>query len=667
MRHRTLACLTTALLLAGGAVEAFENSDFDPKTAACSNFYQYANGGWLKTTPVPANRESHSAMDALIARNEQRLEALTQRILRQPQGPVDGLIADFVASGLDEAAIEKAGLGPLAPLFAEVDAIKRPRDLTNLIARWHARGLPVLLRFDAGDDLRQPGTTIAYASQGGLNLPDRDFYLRQDEATRNLLGQYRGYAQILLGLAGSPDPQRDAGWALDIEMRLAAKSLDLLQLRDPANSYRPTEVSTLTRRYPAFRWKDYLKAQGLSKLKSMSFAHTTFFDELESLLKNQPLERWKPYLKLQLLDAFAPYLPQGYVAAHDDFHGRLLAGQIRPPDRLTRVLAAADLALGDAIGQRYVETYLDEATLQGATAVVDDVRAALRARLAQAPWLQEAGRAAALAKLDALDVLIARPARWRNYGALTFDRGNYTANVLAAALFRNRMRMGAIGAKRPDDLFPVPTQIVNAFYAPHRNQLVVSAALLQAPVFDAEADAARNYGALGAVVGHELTHGFDLSGQLYDAEGRLHDGWTQAERDAFQARTAPLQAQFDGYTAVGEIKVDGRLTQAENIADLSGLELAWAAFAERVGDTRLPQQQGYSPAQRFFLGWGQLWRRNDLETALIRRVAIDPHAPPSARVNGSVSNMAAFGEAFACKPGQPMFRGGDQRLSFWGH
>ncbi len=662
LRSTALACL---LALAAGPAAALDPRDLDPKTAACTDFYQYANGGWLQRTPVPPGRDSYGSFDALIEQNLTQQRALLDGILAQPQGPLDALIADFVAAGLDETAIEAGGLGALAPLLAEVDAMKRARDLPALIARWHARGIPVLLRFDVGDDLRDPKRLIAYATQGGLVLPDRDFYLREDPATRELLGRYRGYAQTLLRLAGSVDPERDSGRALGIEMRLAAASLSLLQLRDPNNGYRITEVREIQRRYPAFDWSGFLKAQDQRRLKSLSFPHGAFFDEVERLLTGLPLDDWRPYLKLQLLDAFAPYLGAAFVAAHDELHGRLLRGELRPPQRLDRVLAAADLALGDAIGQRYVERYLSPAAQAQAREIVEDVVATLRGRIEVAPWLGEAARGAALAKLETLEVKLGQPERWRDYRGLSLDRRSYVGNVLAAAAFRNRQRMAAIGESRPAGYFPVPVQSVNGYYAPNRNQLALSAGLLQSPLFDPEADPALNYGALGAFVGHELMHGFDAAGQLFDARGALEGGWDAEQRAAYFARVEPLQAQYDAYSAVGAIKVDGRRTLTENIADLAGVELAWAAFAARAGDVRLPQRQGHSPAQRFFLAWAALWRRNDLEPALIQRLAVDVQAPPRQRVNGPLANLGAFAEAFACKAGDPLAPPADRQVRIW--
>ncbi|MGQ0799166.1 MAG: M13 family metallopeptidase [Pseudomarimonas sp.] len=662
----SVAALVISLTLSlGGPAAALELRDLDPKTPACKDFYQFANGGWLKATPVPAERESFGTFDVLQERNRAQQEALLAEILQQPKDNLDVLIADFVSAGLDEAGIEAAGLTPIAGLLAEIDALKKPKQLPALLASWHARGLPVAWRFDAGDDLRQPDQVIAYATQGGLVLPDRDYYLRQDPDTRELLGHYRGYAQALLTLAGSSDPAGDSARALAMEIRLAGASLDLLQLRDPNTSYQPISTRDLFKRYPAMQWKQFLKAQGQGKLKAISVAPIAFFDTLEQMLSSTPLEDWKPYLRLQLLDALAPYLSSGFVTAHDGFHGALLAGQTTPPDRTRRVLAAADLALGDAVGQRYVARYLPAPAQAGAKQVVDDVRAALRLRLASAPWLSEASRLAAVDKLDALDLRLAAPTEWRSFEGLTLSRSSYAGNVMAAAALRNRQRMAAIGGKRSTELFPLPTQLVNGYYAPNRNQLVLSAGLLQAPLFDPAADAAENYGALGAMIGHELMQGFDVTGQLFDKKGALLGGWTVPERDAFLARTKPLETQYDAYTAIGAIKVSGRLTRSKNTADLAGLELAHAALRTRIGDLKLPQAQGYTPEQRFFLSYARLWRRNDLEPALIRRLSTDVHAPPRQRVNGPLVNMPEFAAAFACKANDPMNKKAAEQVRIW--
>ena len=654
-----------ASLIGASAAQALNPADLDPKTPACSDFYEYANGGWLRTTPVPPERESWGTFDQLIERNLQQQQAMIDAIIASPQDSLDQLIADFFLSGRDEAGVNAAGYAAAAPMLAEIDQLKRLKDIPLLLAKWHARGLPLLFQLEASADLKAPDQIIAYVTQGGLILPDRDYYLREEPEAREVLGIYRSYLQKLLALSGGQQAELDSGRALGFEMRLAAASLSLVQLRDPSNSYRPVDATSLRGSHPQMQWKGFFKAQQLGGIKALSFPHPTFFNEVERQLTTGSLDEWKAYLKVQLLDALAPYLSAGFVAAHDELHRGLLRGELRPPTRSDRVRRAADLALGDALGQRYVERYLPEARRLAAVQVVEDIRSALRLELARAPWLEDAGRTAAVAKLDALTLQIGKPASWRSYEGLSFDRGNYAGNVMAAAAFAHRQDMSSIGEKRRESLFPVPPQSVNGYYAPNHNTLVLTAGLLQPPLLDPEVDIAQNYGALGALVGHELVQGYDVVGQLFDGSGSLISGWQPNERDAFLARTAPLEAQYNEYTAVGSIKVDGRLTRSKNVADLGGLELAWRAFAQRQSDVVLPQIEGHSPAQRFFLSWAALWRRNELPDALIRRQSVSVHAPPRHRVNGPLLNLPAFSDAFGCSATQPMRRSADQQVHIW--
>jgi putative endopeptidase len=660
------ACL---LVLAGPAAAQANARGLDPRnldatTAACTDFYQHANGGWLKANPVPAGFASWGLFDEMTQRNLQQQRELLESAAASPQDGLDQLLGAFYASGMDEAAIEAAGAKPLAPVFERIAKLKKPRDFAPLLADLHARGLPVLFDFGANDDLADPSQRIAYASQGGLGLPDRDYYLRGEEQARTLLAAYRAYVERLLTLAGSAAPARDAEAVLQIETRLARASLSLLQLRDPKASYRPTPVKELTKAYPGLNWKTFLKAQQLAKLDRVSLAHVAFFTEVENLIKTLPPEQWQAYFRFHVAHAMAPYLSRGFQDAHEALYLRTLRGSQEPLPRWRRVLVTVDALLDHGIGRRYAERHFPDATGAEAAKLVQAVRDALRAKLEASPWMGAAARTQAVAKLDALDVKLGHPPRWPQTDGLAFERNDYAGNVLRAVAWRHKRHMAAIGKPREDWQWPQSAQAVNAYYDPARNQLVLPAGFVQPPLFDPAADAALNYGGFGAFVAHELMHGFDVLGSSFDAQGKLAPWWTPADANAFALRTKPLEAQYDAYTGLGPTKVSGRLTLAENIADLGGLEIAWHAFAATApGATKI---DAHTPQQRFFLAWAQAWRRNYTDEALTELLQTDVRAPAKWRVNGPLANLAPFTQGFACKPGKAGFvRAAKEQVSIW--
>jgi putative endopeptidase len=670
MSIRPSAPLLAACLLAfcaGAAAQSNEQGldprNLDAKTPACRDFYQHANGGWLKANPVPPGFGSWGLFDELQQRNLLLQRQLLEQAASAPQDALDRLIGNLYASGMNEAAIEAAGAGPLAPIQQRIDKLKKPKDLAPLLADLHARGLPILFDFGANDDVKDPSRRIAYANQGGLGLPDRDYYLRGDAETKTLLAAYRAYVERLLTLSGSADAVRDAGYVLDFETRLATASLSLLQLRDPNNSYRPMPVKTLQKRFPALDWRKFLRAQGQPKLDSVSFAHEAFFTEIENLAKTRPPEQWRAYLRFHVANALAPYLSRGFQDAHEALYLRTLRGTKEPLPRWQRVRDSVDALVGQALGQRYVAHHFPEATHAAATTLVQNVRGALRSRIEQSEWLGTEATAKALEKLDRLDVKLGHSERWPSYDGLEFAPDAYANNVLAAVAWRHKRQMAAIGQPREDWQWPQPAHAVNAYYDPSRNQLVLPAGFLQPPLFDPAAEAAVNYGAAGALIGHELMHGFDAIGSTYGADGTIAPWLTPADANGFALRTKPLEAQYDAYTALGPVKVSGRLTLAENIADLAGLETAWAAFQTTSPDTKATQ--GTTPAQRFFLSWAQVWRRNYLDAELTVLLQTDVHAPAKFRVNGPLANLAPFAENFKCKAGTGFVRKAAERVEVW--
>jgi putative endopeptidase len=622
--------------------------DLDTSTPACADFYQHANGGWLRDNPVPAGFASWGTFE------EVGLQGLLQQrtLLEQAASSsdrVERLLGELYASGMDEASTEAAGSAPLQALLARIDKITKTRDVAPVIAELHARGIPVLFDFGVNDDLKNPARRIAYANQGGLGLADRDYYLREDADTRLLLTAYLGYIERLLTLSGSRAPAAEAEAVLAIEKRLAAASLTLLQLRDPVISYRVVAAGELDRTYPALAWSKFLKSQGLAKNATISLAHSAFFREANALVGGIPPAQWRAYLRFHAAHALAPYLSSGYLDAHDAMYLRTLRGSKEPMPRWRRVLGTVDTLMGPALGQSYLRAHFASDSREAARALVDSIRRTLRGRLENAPWLGTQARMAALEKIDSVDVKLGGPDAEFDYEGLKLDAKSYAGNVLTIAAWLHRQHMAAIDKVREEWQWPQPAQAVNVFYDPARNQLVVPAGLMQPPIFQAGGDAAVNYGGLGSIVAHELMRGFDAIGSRFDAQGRIAPWWQEADTHAFNARFEPLRSQYDAYPVLGQVKVNGHLTLPENIADLAGVEIARLAL-DALGPR--PDAGTLSAAQRYYLAHARLWRRNyrDEELQLLSR--IDVHAPAKWRVNGPLANLTPFADAFKCRVGK---------------
>ncbi|NLB14075.1 MAG: M13 family metallopeptidase [Gammaproteobacteria bacterium] len=666
MRRLPLNALLLGLSLAlpaTGAAQSIDPRNFDTSTAACTDFYQHANGGWLGANPIPAGFASWGTFEevALLGLQQQRslLEAAASS-----DDHVTRLLGDLYASGMDEAAIETAGAAPLRPLLERIGKITRQRDVAPALADLHTRGIPVLFDFGASDDLKNPARRIAYANQGGLGLSDRDYYLREDADTRLLLTAYQGYVERLLTLTGSPasTATAEAEAVVAIEKKLALASLSLLQLRDPNNSYRILAVRDLEKTFPGIQWRKFLRAQGVANsVTTISLAHTVFFREADALVRTLPPEQWRAYLRFHVAHAMAPYLSSGFVQAHDAMYLRTLRGSQEPRPRWRRVLTSVDTLLGPALGRRYLQAHFPPASMQAAENLVDTIKAALRAQLAEAPWLGTQARITALEKIDSVDIKLGGPGQALPYTGLKLSPNNYGGNVLAIVSWLHKHHMAAIDKTREEWQWPQPAHAVNVYYDPARNQLVLPAGLMQAPIFDPDGDVAANYGALGSIVAHELMRGFDSIGRNFDAQGRIAPWWQEADINAFNVRFAPLVEQYNAYPVLGQVKVNGQLSLPENIADLAGVEVARLAL-DSLGPQ--PDIGSLDAAKRYYLSYAQLWRRNYRDEELQLRASIDVHAPAKWRVNGPLSNLTAFAEAFDCKVGAPsMMRPEDQRVT----
>jgi putative endopeptidase len=663
--------LAAALFFVAATAAAHTNErgidpqNFDDSVGACADFFEHANGGWLKSNPIPAEYSQWSLDDELRERNLALLRGILDDAANTPGEPGSNArkIGDFYASATDEAAIDAAGYKPIEARLARIDALQSPADIATLIRDWHAEGIPMLFDFGPEADMKNASMVIAYATQGGLGLPDRDYYLRTDAKSKALLAKYRAHVARMLGLVGRTDGESEAAFVLDIETTLAKASLDRVALREPENSYHMYAVKDANAATPHFSWTTFYATIGRPEVDRFSLAQPKFFAAADKAIASVPVEHWKAYLRWHLANFAAPALSKEFVDADFDFYAKTLRGTEQLKPRWKRAIDATNEALGFALGEVYVARVFPPEAKQRAEKLVADLKVALRARIGKLDWMADATKKAAYAKLDTLTPKIGYPDQWRDYSALEIRRGLYFDNVLAATTFEAKRQFAKIGKPVDKTEWGMLPQTVNAYYNPLQNEIVFPAAQMQPPYFDAGADDALNYGGIGAVIGHEMLHGFDDQGSRFDAEGNLRDWWTGEDRKHFDERTAKLVEQFDAYVPIDDLHINGKLTLGENIADLGGLQVAWDAF--RLADPNAQKKDAFTPEQRFFLSFAQSWRTQQRPEALRLQVQSNEHAPAKYRVNGPVSDMPEFASAFTCSPPQPMARAAGQRVVIW--
>ena len=626
---------------------------------ACSDFHAEANKAWLASNPIPPSG-AISALGQLTARAQQQQRELLDASMQSPQGNVQKLLGDFWASGLDEAAVERDGANPVAPLLKRIDGIRKTGDVAPAIAALHQVGIPALFNFTADVDLRALDRHLGYFSQGGLGLPDPAYYSRTDADTQALVARYADYIRKILVLTGIPakDLERETALVLDLEKRIAASARPLVELRDPKTNFAPVATAGLGKQYRNLQLDAFLKAQGVSD-DAVSIANPAMFAQLDALVGSLKPAQWKTYLRWRVGDAMAPYLAKPWRDASFAFRGKVLLGQAEPAPRWQQTLDAINLAAGPMLGREYAARYLPDATRQQALAIATQVRDALQRNVDNSTWLGEAAKQEARKKIGKLGIEIGAPKRDLDYSVQPMGRGSFGSNMLIASTWRHREEMKRIGRGNAERRWDVlPQQPALAYDLAH-NRLIVTAAMLQAPVFDPAMPLGGQYGAFGALVGHELSHAVDGRGRMVDADGNVRDWWTGAEATAWDATAQRVVALYDGlaYPQLPAIKVNGKLTRDENVADLAGLELARAALvaAQPAG--------GIAADKAFYMGWAQVWAQQVTAEEAQRRSLQDVRAPGQWRTNAPIMQQAAFGTAFTCKVGTPMQPKPEARIS----
>jgi putative endopeptidase len=629
---------------------SFDRANMDSSANACGDFYQYANGGWLVKNPIPPQYTSWGMLSQLNEDNRQLLHQLLETAANKPaalRSPVEQKIGDFYASCMNESDINAAGLTPLQADLDRISAIRTTQDLQQAITRFSTFGLGVPFNFGPTQDAKNSAETIADVSQSGLGLPNRDFYFRTDERSQKIREQYLEHMAKMFALAGI---QGDPAAVMRLETALANASMTPVELRDPHAQYNRMPVAQLASLAPNFDWPSFLAAQHIDNLQSLNVSQPNFIKEASRLVTETPIADWQSYLRWQLLTSTAGSLTTPIADENFRFRNTVLLGQKQQQERWQRCVARVNGAVGEALGQAYVEQRFPPEAKRRATELVDNLAVALRENINQLAWMNSSTKQNGVAKLDAFRRKIGYPDTWRDYSALQIAKGPLVSNVLSAAEFETRRNLAKIG--KPVDLgewFMTPSTI-NAYYNPPYNEIVFPAAILQWPMFDIHQDDAFNYGGIGSVIGHELTHGFDDEGSKYDVHGNLENWWTEEDRKNFEARAECIVQQFGTYEIEPGLAHNGKLVAGESIADLGGAIIAYKAWQKSLeGKPKPGIVDGFTPEQRFFLGYARVRAQNATIEAQRNRVLTDPHPMNKFRVNGPLSNMPQFAAAFQCK------------------
>ncbi|MFL5402313.1 MAG: M13 family metallopeptidase [Gemmatimonadales bacterium] len=665
-----LAALATSLV-AQGQTKPIDPANLDTTCSPCKNFFQYANGGWLKRSEIPGDQPRWGSFNELQEQNYAALQEVLTDASRSARSTKDANIrklGTFYGTCMDSSAVERAGLDPLRSELDQIAAIQDRRGIEAAILRLHRIGIPAGFVFRSNPDAKKSARTIAEVYQGGLGLPDRDYYTKTDSASQKIRSQYVEHIANMLVLSGPDQAAADsaAQGILRLETALANASMTREAQRDPEAIYHLTTLATLQKQTPGFAWASYLNGLGLGNVNEVNIAQPKFVVAFDSVLAKAPLEDWKSYLRWNLLENTAPALSSRFVKESFRFNSTVLQGVKEMRPRWKRCLRFTDAAVGEILGQAYVRKNFTPEAKARALEMVRNIRAELRSRLGQLTWMSDQTKTKAYAKLDSIINKIGYPDSWRDYAKLEARSGPFVSNLLLANQFETRRQLSKIGRPTDRQEWGMTPPTVNAYYNPPTNEITFPAGIMQPPFFNPKADDAVNYGGMGGAIGHEITHGFDDQGRQFDAQGNLSGWWTEADTKEFNRRAEVVQKQFDNYVAIDSLHVNGKLTLGENIADLGGLLISYGAYRRSLQGKPEPKPiDGLTGNQRFFLAWAQIWRAKTRPEFTRLLVNVDPHAPPEFRTIGPLSNIPAFAQAFNCKPGDPMVRPESERAQIW--
>jgi predicted metalloendopeptidase len=648
-----------------------DSSNFDTSVKPSDDFFLYANGGWIKRTTIPPDETRWGSFNSLIEQNKDALHAVAEKAAKiNSTDPDRKKVGDYYASGMGEKTIEAMKAKPLKDDLAKIDSMKDKNDVLKEIAHLHMSGVNAFFNFGSSQDDKDSTREIAQAAQGGLGMPDRDYYTKTDDASKKLRDQYVAHITKMLTLLGEPATKadEDAKKIMALETSLAEASRTRVELRDPDKNYNKMTQDELQKLTPDWNWGDYFKEIGLTNPGDIDVHQPDFFKAVNTAFTSTSLDDWRSYLRWHLINAAASALSSDFVNEDFNFKEETLRGakQIKP--RWKRVVSSEDGEIGEALGKLYVNEYFPPAAKARALELINNLKDALADRIKTLEWMDEPTKKAALEKLAAFQVKIGYPEKWRDYSSLMIDRGPFVLNELRAENFESKRQLNKIGKPVDRTEWGMTPPTVNAYYNPKMNEIVFPAGILQPPFFFANADDAVNYGGIGCVIGHEMTHGFDDQGRKYDKVGNLTDWWTKESADAYEKRRKAVVDQYNEYEALPGLHVNGELTQGENIADIGGVKLAYAALQKALDkhpEDRNKKIDGFTPEQRFFLAFAGVWRQKIRDEDQKLRLNVDPHSPGHFRVNGPLSNLPEFAKAFNVPDGSPMVRTADKRVNIW--
>jgi len=647
----------------------FDQAGMNTKVTPGASFYEYANGTWLKNTPIPADKSRYGMFSVLSDKSDERTKEIILNAKGAP-GSEAQKIADFYGSFMDEAAIEKAGIEPIKADLAKIAAIKDKNALVLAFAEASRTGGTTPFETGVAQDDKNPEQYIAVLGQGGLGLPDKDMYDAKNKQFDAMRAGYKKYMEQMLTLVGTKDAAKKAAAIYALEEKIAKTHWTRVQNRDPQKTYNKLAIADLQKTAPDVTWKPWLEAVGYKGQEAINVNQPSAITGMAKLVKSEPVAVWKDYLTLHMLTETASYLPKKFVDTRFEFYGKVLSGTPELKDRWKRGVDQVTGAMGEAVGKLYVDKYFTPETKAAADRLVKNLLVSMGQRLDALTWMSDETKAKAKAKLATYNPKIGYPKKWRDYSSLEIKAGDPVGNALRASAFEYDRNLHKLGQPVDRDEWGMTPMTVNAYYNPALNEIVFPAAILQPPFFDPNADDAVNYGGIGAVIGHEISHGFDDQGSQYDEKGALKNWWTKDDADKFKTATNKLVAQYSAYCPFpaegGKAAqcVKGELTLGENIADLAGITVAYNAYKLSLGGKPAPVLDGFTGDQRFFLGFAQVWRNLYRDQELSNRLVTDPHSPPQFRTS-TVRNLDVWYDAFGPKQGEALFLAPDKRVKIW--
>lgn len=644
-----------------------DQSNFNPGVSIGEDFYLHVNGLWLERTEIPADKSNYGSFSALQDDAESMLLKLVTEMAAGefPEGSDEQKVGDLFRSFVDVERLNELGVEPIRPMLDRVNELESAEQLSSLIAYCARRQIGSPLAMYVSPDAKQSDRYTVYVTQSGTSLPDRDYYLVDDPKFVEVRAKFVAYVAQVLELSGHPQPQAAAERVLALETRLAQAQWTNVENRDPVKTYNATAREQLISTLVSLDTPSILSEIGLGEQQEFVVRQPSYLEALNGIITETDVQTWKDYYYFQVVDRFASYLDERFDRAHFEFYDQTLSGIAEAKSREKRGIDLCNGVLGEMLGKLYVRERFSPEAKERMTELVANLKRAFEQRIHDNDWMSDGTKIQALEKLAKIDTKIGYPDEWRDYSSLKMTADDLIGNLIRAGEFEYQDNLSRLGKPVDRNEWHMTPQTVNAYYNPLMNEIVFPAAILQPPFFDLNADDAVNYGGIGAVIGHEISHGFDDKGSKYDGDGNLRNWWTTEDRQEFEARAKQLIDQYAAYSPLDGLYLNGELTLGENIGDLGGLNVAYTAYRLSLGEKEAAVIDGMTGDQRFFYGWGQIWRRAYREPELRRRLLVDPHSPSQYRANGIVSNMDAFYEAFEVPAGSPMFRSPEDRIRIW--